>query len=196
MDRESMALCSDAELLAMARDATDAAQARRAASVLLGRYQGRVYQWCAALLRDPDRARDAAQEVLLSAYRKLDGFSERAQFSSWLFTIARNRCISELRRPQLFSDAFEEDTLSSPDPDPETNYAARASEAELKRLMGRHLTSLEQEAVYLRYFECMPVSEITKILKVTGATGARGILQSARRKLRARFGDRGGFDHA
>ena len=43
----------------------------------------------------------------------------------------------------------------------------------------------EQEAIYLRCFERLPVDEITSLLSITGASGARGLLQSARRKLRA-----------
>jgi hypothetical protein len=50
--------------------------------------------------------------------------------------------------------------------------------------MRRHLNPVEQRAFYLRCFERMPVDTITRLLAIEGATGARGVLQSARRKLR------------
>jgi DNA-directed RNA polymerase specialized sigma24 family protein len=51
--------------------------------------------------------------------------------------------------------------------------------------MRSHLAPLEQEALWLRCVERMPVDEITRVLGIEGSTGARAVLQSARRKLRA-----------
>ena len=45
------------------------------------------------------------------------------------------------------------------------------------------LDEVEQEAVYLRYAEGMGQEQITEILGLTNATGARGVLQRCRRKL-------------
>jgi DNA-directed RNA polymerase specialized sigma24 family protein len=52
-------------------------------------------------------------------------------------------------------------------------------------LVRRHLDPLEREAIWLRCYEGMPVEEITGLLGIDTASGARGILQRARRKLRA-----------
>jgi DNA-directed RNA polymerase specialized sigma24 family protein len=62
------------------------------------------------------------------------------------------------------------------------------------QLLARHLKPTEHEAVVLRYFECLPVDEITQVLGITQASGARGVLQSAKRKLRAAFADQGGSE--
>ncbi|MBD3237482.1 MAG: sigma-70 family RNA polymerase sigma factor, partial [Candidatus Eisenbacteria bacterium] len=111
---------ADSELLALARSAPESLPAKRAASELLARYQQRVYAWCVRHVRDHDQALDLAQEVLISAYRNLASFESRARFSSWLFAIARNRCLSALRRPRLlYEEERDPDQLCGETPGPE-----------------------------------------------------------------------------
>ncbi|MBV9606802.1 MAG: sigma-70 family RNA polymerase sigma factor [Solirubrobacterales bacterium] len=59
---------------------------------------------CYRILGSVQDAEDALQETLLSAWRGLDGFEERASLRSWFYTIATNRCLNVLRdgarRPQ------------------------------------------------------------------------------------------------
>ena len=47
------------------------------------------------------------------------------------------------------------------------------------------LTEAERQAIVMRCFERVPVGDITDALRIEGASGARGLLQTARRKLRA-----------
>jgi RNA polymerase sigma factor (sigma-70 family) len=177
---------SDRELLQAALADRDSPGAREAASELLARYQQRVYGWCIQHVRDHERALELAQEVLLSAYRNLDSFGGRAQFSSWLFSIVRNRCISELRRPRLFADeGCDPDTLRSQRPDPAEALVEKLDEEALLGLMKTHLAPQEQEVLWMRCVRRMPLDTITQVLEIRQASGARGVLQSARRKLRA-----------
>lgn len=160
--------------------------ARRAVSELLGRYQERVYIWCFRYVRDHERALDLAQEVLLGAYRKLDTFGGNARFSSWLFAVTRNRCISELRRPGLLYD--EEaglDNLPAGCGQPDELFEREEEQEALWQTIRRVLDPVEQEALWLRCVERLPVDEITKLLQLQGSTGARGLLQRARRRLKS-----------
>jgi RNA polymerase sigma-70 factor (ECF subfamily) len=177
---------SDEELIA--RHAADPAgdAGRAAASTLLGRHQRRVYVWCHRYVRDPERALELAQDVLLKAYRGLGSFQGRSRFSSWLFAIARNRCLNEIAAPSLTrDDDVELDALPSTDATPERMLEEQQDEEWLRRLLVENLDGLEHRALWLRCFERMPVEEITVILGLDNATGARGLLQRARRKLRA-----------
>jgi RNA polymerase sigma-70 factor (ECF subfamily) len=106
---------SDEDLLQAARDGRQGPHGARAASLLLERYQDRVYVWCFRMVREHESALDLAQETLLNAYRRLDSFEGRSAFASWLFVIARNRCLSVLRRPSLL---VEEDDSAADPPDP------------------------------------------------------------------------------
>jgi RNA polymerase sigma-70 factor (ECF subfamily) len=177
---------SDAALVRLAVEEAETSRGRSATAVLLCRYRMQIYRWCYRLVRDHEGALDLSQEILLSVHRNLHRFAGRSQFSSWLFSIVRNRCVSAMRRPSLL---YEEDVELDGLADPRAPVDAALEESEemesVLELMRAHLDPLEQRALCLRCFEQMPVNAITKILGIAQASGARGVLQSARRKLRA-----------
>ncbi len=99
--------------------------------------------------------------------------------------IARNRCLNAVVAPALLRDDDALESLPASDPDPAQAWQERADEERLRELMARHLDADEREALWLRCFERLPVDEITRIMALDSATGARGLLQRARRRLRA-----------
>jgi len=182
---------SDRELVEIARRDPDGRRGRAAANELLGRYRRRVYSWCFRMVREHETALDLAQEVLLSAWRGLPEFDARSQFSSWLFAIARNRCITALRPRVLSRDASVDlEGLVEEADDPLDRLALIQEESAVLEAIRESLDPIEQDALWLRVVECLPVDEITRVLRIPAASGARAVLQSARRKLRARLGDR------
>jgi RNA polymerase sigma-70 factor (ECF subfamily) len=65
---------------------------------LVRRYQGDVWRLVRHLLHDRSSADDVTQEVFLRAYRFLPRYRGESKFSTWLFSIARNSVVDELRR--------------------------------------------------------------------------------------------------
>jgi RNA polymerase sigma-70 factor, ECF subfamily len=65
---------------------------------LVRAYQGDVWRLCYQLVRDRSVADDVTQDAFLRAFRFLPRFRGDAKFSTWLFTIARNCALDELRR--------------------------------------------------------------------------------------------------
>jgi RNA polymerase sigma-70 factor (ECF subfamily) len=128
---------------------------------------------------------DLAQEALLSAYRALPSFQGRSRFSSWLFVITRNCCLKAVAAPSLVRDDAELEGLPDPAGTPETLFEASQDEERLRRLLMQHLDEDERRALWLRCFERMPVDEISRVMQLENVTGARGLLQRARRKLRS-----------
>jgi RNA polymerase sigma-70 factor (ECF subfamily) len=61
-------------------------------------YQQHVWRFLRRLLGDRAAAEDVAQETFLRVYRALPGFAHEARFSTWVFRIARNAGLDELRR--------------------------------------------------------------------------------------------------
>lgn len=181
----------DRDLLRRAQGDPDGDDGRRAASDLLERYQRRVYLWCFRYVRDHERALDMAQEVLMKAYRSLAGFDGRSGFGSWMFMITRNRCLSELRRPSLATDdRLDPDETAQSRPGPDLELFDRLDEEEVLGLITNRLDAVEQRALWLRCFEKLPVDAITAILALEESTGARAVLQRARRKLQRALAER------
>ncbi|MFO7609284.1 MAG: sigma-70 family RNA polymerase sigma factor [Candidatus Krumholzibacteriia bacterium] len=159
---------------------------RQAASRLLARYRPRVLAWCWRTLGDREAALDTAQEVLLSAWRSLPRYREDDRFGAWLFTIARNRCLSELRRRRVpMAEEAVLDLIADEGPGPDEALERRLAAQDMLRFVAATLDRQEQDALMLRCWEGLPVEVITRRLGLDEASGARVVLQRARRKLRA-----------
>jgi RNA polymerase sigma-70 factor (ECF subfamily) len=64
---------------------------------LMRRYRQKVVNLAVSIVREPALAEDVAQLAFLKAWRALPQFDGRALLSTWLYAIARNTCLSELR---------------------------------------------------------------------------------------------------
>lgn len=190
MERSALAAAADAELVQLVRAGGD--HAETAATELFGRYRGRVYGWCRRYHRDPEQALDLAQDVMLTAWRSLGTWTGKAPFGGWLFVVTHHACLRSLRsRTTLSDDECQLENLPDPRPDPASDLEDRQEREALLALVREHLDPSEQRAVWLRFSERMPVDEITQVLGITSASGARGMLQTARRKLKAAHGRAG-----
>ncbi len=81
--------------------------------LLVRRYQNRVAGMCRSYLGNAQDAEEAAQDVLVKAYRSIRNFNEDSSFSTWLYRITVNHCIdairSRKRRPTVSLDALIEE---------------------------------------------------------------------------------------
>ena len=83
---------TDEHLVARVRVGEDAAF-----EAIYDRYAGGVLAFCVHMLRSREAAEDALQLTFVSAYRALRAAPSSMSLRPWLYTIARNRCLSELR---------------------------------------------------------------------------------------------------
>ena len=65
---------------------------------LVDKYKQPVMNLVYRILRDATEAEDLAQNVFLQVYKSAHRYEVTARFSTWLFTIARNLCLNEIRR--------------------------------------------------------------------------------------------------
>ena len=71
---------------------------RAAFAELVGKYQQPLFNFICRTLRDEAESEDVAQNVFLQVYKSRQRYEPTAKFSTWLFTIARNLCLNEIRR--------------------------------------------------------------------------------------------------
>lgn len=65
---------------------------------LVDKYKQPVLNLVYRTLRDSSEAEDLAQNVFVQVFKSADRYRVEAKFSTWLFTIARNLCLNEIRR--------------------------------------------------------------------------------------------------
>ncbi len=90
----------DRELVAAAQGGD-----RAALESLLRRHHDRVFALCRRITGSDADAADATQEALIAIVRGLPRFDGRARFSTWIYRIATNACLDELRRQRRRSTA-------------------------------------------------------------------------------------------
>jgi len=89
---------------------------RAAFTKLVERYQQPVMNFIQRSLRDETEAEDLAQMVFLQVYKSRARYRRTARFTTWLFTIARNLCLNEIRRRSRHpADSLEETYADSED---------------------------------------------------------------------------------
>lgn len=65
---------------------------------LVERYRQPIHNFIQRTLQDPTESEDVAQQTFVQAWKAAARYQATARFSTWLFTIARNLCLNELRR--------------------------------------------------------------------------------------------------
>jgi len=71
---------------------------REAFALLVRRYERPIYNFALRQLKDAAAAEDATQEVFLRVVQNATEFKHEARFTTWLYAIARNLCIDQLRK--------------------------------------------------------------------------------------------------
>lgn len=179
------ASASDEALVLEYQNDPDGHRGRDAAAQLLARWSTRAFTWAHRMVREREQAMDLAQDALLQMYQALPRYQARGRFSAWIFTIVHNRCLSAVRRRPLTRDPeLDADELATEEQGPEEWFERAEDRGRLAQAMEQSLDANERAAIWLRAYEGMSVEDITRLLSLDGASGARGVLQTARRKLR------------
>ena len=75
---------------------------------LVASNEKRIYNICYRMMKNDQDAQDMAQEALIKAWKNLRNFNLKAAFSTWLYRIAVNTCLDELRKRKNTSQSIEE----------------------------------------------------------------------------------------
>ncbi|HXR48120.1 MAG TPA: sigma-70 family RNA polymerase sigma factor [Candidatus Limnocylindrales bacterium] len=120
---------------------------RAAFAELVEKYKQPVMNLVYRTLHDETEAEDLAQNVFLQVYKSARRYESRARFSTWLFTIARNLCLNEIRRRSRHpADSIEESHIEHED-QPRQQFEDKSSVAPPEKLLHGELAQKIEEAL-------------------------------------------------
>ena len=159
---------------------------------LVDRHSRTMFKTAFRLTGNEADADDLVQEAFLRAFRKLDRFDGRSQFSTWLYRITVNCGMDLMRkksRRQARAARDEEvvlDSVATEDPRPDrlalSGEVRRAVEGVLEKL-----SPMERSAFVLRHFEGRSIAEIGGLLGARSSATKHAIFRAVK-KLRAELG--------
>lgn len=146
-------------------------------------YWNKIYRLCMGYINDHDQAKDLAQETFITVWEKLSTFRNEASIGTWIFRIATNTCLSQLKKNEKLSKAeilVADEDNDNPDLDKEIKllYQFISELAELDRI----IISLELEGIKQQ--------EISKIVGLSDAN-IRVKIHRIKEKLNTKFKNHG-----
>ena len=170
-DTELVRLCQNGDITAFDR--------------LFQKYRDKIYNTVYRMINNQEDALDLTQEIFLRMYQKIGKFSHKSTFSTWLYRLAVNVCIDELRKRKKTNEIPITDSFSQTYVDKNTPEDHAISNEE-EHLMWEAIGSLkekERAILILRDVEGLSYNEIANILKCSmGRVKSR--IHEARGKLK------------
>ena len=140
-------------------------------------YGRKVYRMALAMLKDTGTAEEVTQDTFVKIWRAFPSYDGRAAPSTWLYTIARNTCLSAVRRASLRRTTPIEQA-------PEPHAAITASSGiDWERCLAR-LPDVQRTIVTLFYFEDRSLRDVAELMDLPEGT-VKSHLHRARRALGA-----------
>jgi RNA polymerase sigma-70 factor (ECF subfamily) len=142
---------------------------------LYERHARAMFAFCHHLVRNTARAEELAQDVFVNLYRARDRYRPTARFKTFLYRVASNHCLNELRRGEHAArraaagadgDAADPDSYPSGAAGPEEVAQANALESAVQALLAR-LPEKQRAALVLCRFEGLSYEEIAQVLETT-----------------------------
>lgn len=147
-------------------------------AVLVNRYKQSVVNLIAHILGDNIDAEDIAQQVFIQVYRHAVNYEVRSKFTTWLFTIARNLSLNEIRRRKRhpadsmdedqkgeegeFTHQYEDKKMVSPDVALQNQEVMK----QLKRVLAE-LPEKQRTALLLFQEQGLSYEEISQVLEIS-----------------------------
>ena len=172
MKRETLASMSDEKLVLYVREKDEEAY-----SEIVRRYGDKLLRYVQYMIWDGDLAAEIVQKTLVKGYENLNSFDVRRKFSSWIYRIAHNETVSEMRgRKKILYWPLDADlwgVFESREQSPEDELDDKLMKEWLDSCMAE-LSEKYRAVLVLYYFEEKSYEEISEILRISiGTVGTR-----------------------
>jgi RNA polymerase sigma-70 factor (ECF subfamily) len=153
---------------------------------LFEEYADAIYGFALRLVGDPDRAADIAQDTFIKAHRRLDTLTDPGAARAWLFRIASNTAIDEMRRYRwtrpFGTDAARYEQRPDPRPGPEAQAMAGTLDHRLQVALLK-LKAQQRQCLLLSDLEGMAAAEIGAVMELSPGA-VRTLLSRSRAEMR------------
>lgn len=152
---------------------------KSALDILVRRWYPRIYGYIIKMIENEQDAYDLTQDVFIAMMQSVSAFYPWKKFSSWLFTIAHNKCMDYFRIQKRFilTDLID---INKSDTSPLLDDSVADSVVIEKALM--RLSVVQREAIVLHYFDQFTAKEISRLTHTPLPT-IKSRLASAKRLL-------------
>lgn len=153
--------------------ALDRGDYKAALTILMDCYGTALYRYCRQLTADDDLAQDVHQLTFVKAYEDLSRFARRSSLRTWLYGIARHRCLDALKQKRRRERRFELVDTPPEQCDGAFNAEQRLTARDLSRALDECLDRLAPQiraAVLLRYREGFSYPDMSRICQERSAT--------------------------
>jgi len=146
--------------------------------LLLERYQKPIFNFVYRFYGNYDLAQELTQETFLRAYQFLKSYDPKRKFSTWLYAVAKNLCIDELKKQRSAREVPLDDAIATverkgADGGPERDQQGQAIRREEDfRLLAalQELPSPARTVLLLHYFQGLSYQEIGEALELPVST--------------------------
>jgi RNA polymerase sigma-70 factor (ECF subfamily) len=156
--------------------------------LLVPRYQDKVFRLSFGILHDRAWAEDTTQDTLVRIWRALPGFAGQSALSTWIYAIAKNGCLSELRKQRLQVSIDAESDYHVDVANLSVVDADDSATVSVGRLL-EQLPDRYRQAVTLFYMEDKSYEQIARSLGMPLGT-VKAMLHRARKRLMSLSKDR------
>jgi len=163
---------------------------QQAYAALVNRYQSYVFTLSLRFTKNREDAEEVSQDIFIKAYRALADFKGNSKFSTWLYTIVNNTCITFLRKKRLQTHSLDHDGVFEVADSMDSGLRANLVEQKSKVAMVNNAISLlnpdDAEVITLFYKSEQSLEEIAQILGIETNT-AKVRLHRARTRLKEKM---------
>lgn len=158
---------------------------RQAVDLVVRKYRDRLYYHALCIVREPQEAYDAVQEVFIKAIREPRFFDDDFQMKAWLFRVTSNLCfniVRDRRRRSGLLQLRQEEATPNPSGVPAPQAVAQRQVRDGLLDAMQKLSPKHREILLLRYYQDLSYNEIAEVLGVRLGT-VMSRLSRARGKL-------------
>lgn len=156
---------------------------------IINKYKNPLYATILRMTKNPQFAEDLLQEAFIKVYEQLGKYDQKGSFKSWLYRVAINHCLDQLRKKSFQTEEIDDTKLRNHET-PEVVLLQNEKSREIEKMVSI-LPEDERMILMLRYANELSYDEISEVLSVT-ITDVRNKLHRAKKKLRKNV-QKGGY---